>query len=177
MFLTNNDPVIMQQAPKELGIYAWPTAQNQILFWSPRDKSLKEREQIDPNGTYIIAQGNSVLWVLCFIAYLFNIAWIMLGSLKQGKLIIGHVELVLIVGYLANYLPFFLIHRPMYLYHYFTALLFLFLLVPYILPRIRHCLELTTQDRWFSYVFVAVALGLVVVNYVLNSNFIYGYSI
>ena len=63
----------------------------------------------------------------------------------------------------------------MYLYHYFTALLFLFLLVPYALPRIRHCIELVTHDKWFSYVFIAAALMLVVINFMINMPVTYGF--
>ena len=77
--------------------------------------------------------GNPLLWIAAFALFIF-----MCIEMGRGR---KHTSdhrsimiMTLIVGYLANYLPFFLIHRPMYLYHYFSALIFLFLLAGYALP-------------------------------------------
>ena len=83
-------------------------------------------------------------------------------------------ELVLMIGYLANYIPFFFIDRPMYVYHYFNALIFLFLLLPFALPRIRHSMINTVHDRWFAPVFIVILLGIALINFVMLIPETYG---
>src|SRR3989338_9930560 len=43
---------------------------------------------------------------------------------------LSRLKTFLVLSYLGNYLPFFFISRKMFLYHYFPALLFSYLLVP-----------------------------------------------
>jgi dolichyl-phosphate-mannose-protein mannosyltransferase len=95
--------------------------------------------------------------------------------MRTRKFPVGKDESILLAGYLFNYLPFFLIDRPMYLYHYFTALLFLVLLLPKVTPRIIDCLSLVTNDRLFARVFVVFATILLFVNAILLFPATYGW--
>ncbi len=168
MMMTNNDPSYVVTLPRAPSPASWPNAQSTWLFWNANNGETRASERT------IIMAGNATLWTMSFLVFLFNVVWNILYSLRKGRLAIGKSELMLMVGYLANFLPFFFIHRPMYVYHYFTALLFLYLLVPYALPRIRHCIELITHDKWFSYVFISFALLLVVFSFVYNIPITYG---
>lgn len=164
MFRANNDPLVLSQTLKAPSPLSWPISRSEIIF------STKE------NGKRNITMtGNSLLWVVSFFALLFNFFWIYFTWKRTRKFPIEKDELILIFGYLANYLPFFLIHRPMYLYHYFTALLFLFLLLPKITPRILHCLGEVTNDRLFAKTFIVAVALLVVLNFFLALPLTYGW--
>ena len=175
MLAAQSDPYLLAGTLPALGPYSWPAAQSAIQFWSDQGSNPLQPVEMKQGGRYIMMAGNAELWVMVLFAFIWSLAWIFLRSVSTRTLPIKKDELLLIIGYLANFVPFFFIHRSMYLYHYFTALLFLFLLVPYTLPRIRHCLELITHDRWFSYVFIATALMLVVINFVINMPMTYGF--
>src|SRR3989338_6959313 len=54
---------------------------------------------------------------------------------------LSRLKTFLVLSYLGNYLPFFFISRKMFLYHYFPALLFSFLLVPIAFSTIWPYLE------------------------------------
>lgn len=175
MLAAEYDPYVLHGTLKAPGAYSWPAAQSMMQFWSDQDDVASHQVHLQKGGSYILMAGNSFLWVTVLFAFIFECGWIFINSLMQRKIMANKYELLLIIGYLANFMPFFFIHRPMYLYHYFTALLFLFLLVPYALPRIRHCIELVTRDKWFSYVFIAAALMLVVINFIINLPVTYGF--
>jgi dolichyl-phosphate-mannose-protein mannosyltransferase len=135
-----------------------------MAFWSSSDGTKK-----------IAVTGNSALWVTSFFVFLFDIFWIALRLWRTRVLPIDKDEIILLAGYVMNYLPFFFIHRPMYLYHYFTALIFLILLLPKVTPRIIECLGNVTRDRLFAQVFVGVATVLIFVNFVLLLPATYGW--
>jgi len=70
---------------------------------------------------------------------------------KTGKLFF------LLGSYLANFLPFFLITRTMFLYHYFPALIFSYLLVPFIFKSLSELLFGQTQKK---HIYAVVALNI-----------------
>jgi dolichyl-phosphate-mannose-protein mannosyltransferase len=151
---------VILQAP---GPLAWAAGRSAIDFW------------IGPDGKKIIFQANALLWSLAFLLFLFEIAWLCFMYKKERKWPIGRDETVLLAGYIMNYLPFFLIARPMYLYHYFTALILLFLLVPKIAPRMIDCLAKLSRDRLFAFTLAYFALFLCLVNFFLLLPTTYGF--
>ena len=177
MWATNNDPYERQLLPKGASPFYWPSASAKIVLWSSlADKTILPQTGVvlPPNARFIMATGNSSLWVLSFLGFFFNLAWLIRTSYKKRRICVDADELVLICGYLGNFLPFFFIDRPMYLYHYLTALVFLFLLTPYMLPRLRESLERLTHDRSFSYLIIVTLCCLVFVNFIYNIPYTYG---
>ncbi len=162
MLYAGKDPDVLKETMSAPNPLSWPVAKSALIFW------------FDQNNT-IVLMGNSVLWVLVFFVFLFDLGWTAAMYKTIHKLPIAKDELILLAGYAFNYLPFFLIHRPMYVYHYFTALLFLFLLVPKVAPRILNCLSVLSRDRLFAYTFMTVALMSIFLNFVLTMPITYGY--
>ncbi len=164
MFTANTNPDFINSTLKSQGAYSWPIARNAMIFW--KDST---------SAKSIVMTGNSTLWVMSFFALIFDLLWIMFMLRRTKKIPVDTDELVLLFGYFANYIPFFFIHRPMYLYHYFIAMLLLLLLLPKIAPRIVHCLAITTNDKLFAQVFIVFATILVFVNFIMTLQTTYGF--
>ena len=84
----------------------WPLGDGRISFW--RDGA--RRIILTPNITGWALACGAVIMMLIFRS--------------------GNAEAMLLVGFFLNYLPFFFIHRALFLYHYFPSLIFAYLLVP-----------------------------------------------
>lgn len=162
MMGANSDPLLLDSTLRSQGAYSWPIARNAMVFWSGQESKT------------VTLTGNSTLWTMGFFALLFDLLWIAAVAFRTKKLPVDKDEIILIFGYLMNYLPFLFVHRPMYLYHYFAALIFLVLLLPKIAPRITACLAETTRDRLFARVFMASATALIFVSAILTLPSTYG---
>ncbi len=164
MLRANSDPDIAKVTLQSAGPLSWPAARSSLTFW------------ISDDGEHtIVLRGNEFLWFLTFFMILFEIGWIAMRIVHTRRWPIGRTETILLLGYILNYAPFFLIHRPMYLYHYFTAFLFLLLLVPLIAPRIESCIGSITKDRTLARVIIYFSVLLVLVNFLLASPVTYGF--
>jgi len=95
--------------------YTWPISQHRIMLWKGVGATNGEVRRID-------IQGNPVLWygILAVIG-LFAVAVarrrVAIGAHREALLLLG-------AGYVMNFVPFAFIARPMYLYHYYFALVF-----------------------------------------------------
>ncbi|KKU77930.1 MAG: hypothetical protein UY04_C0049G0008 [Parcubacteria group bacterium GW2011_GWA2_47_7] len=152
---------LMIAAPNSL---AWPLARSEILFWKSDNQTQR-----------IVLHGNDLLWSVVFFLFLFEIGWVFTTFFSSRKWPIGEVETILIAGYVMNYIPFFFIQRPMYLYHYFTALLFLFLLAPLVIPRLLSCIKILTRDRFIGIAIVSLIGFLILINFILLLPTTYGF--
>jgi dolichyl-phosphate-mannose--protein O-mannosyl transferase len=86
--------------------WSWPLALgNWVLYWTK-------------NGRHIICLGNVLLWYPVFAGILVNFVRGVIA------LDVGSADSGMVVGYLVSYLPFALVPREMYLYHYAIPLLF-----------------------------------------------------
>lgn len=164
MLNANSDPYVVNGALQSLGPQSWAIAKSAMIFWP-----MKSADQ------QIVLTGNTVLWVTSFFVFLFEFCWISLRFIRARTISIEKDELILLAGYIMNYLPFFFIHRPMYTYHYFTAFVFLILLLPKVTPRIVECLGKVVNDQLFAKVFVATIVFLFFVNVVLLLPITYGW--
>lgn len=164
MWHANTDPETSSRLPEAPTPLTWPVAKVSLLGWWSAD-----------HDRSIVLQGNPLLWNLAFFLFLFEIGWIIARWRVIRTWPIDHTETILVLGYVGSYLPFFFIHRPMFLYHYFLALLFLFLLLPKVAPRAIDCLGTVTKDRLFALVFAWVVLVLVGVASLISFPVIYGF--
>lgn len=103
----------------------WAVGATRFPLWLSDDKTRQ-----------ITLLANPLLWTVALL--LFVLALVAHGAKRAATPsadIPGfgprHLPLVLAAGYLGNYMPFFFIERPMYLYHYFIALAFLYLALPW----------------------------------------------
>jgi dolichyl-phosphate-mannose--protein O-mannosyl transferase len=102
--------------------YSWPTMRTPVLFditggWGDSDLVVA-----------IFCLGNPVIWwcgIPCILFCFYRFLW-----KKDGK------AAFLVVAYLAQYLPWVVFLQVEFLYHYFPAALFMFLMIGYTLQMI-----------------------------------------
>lgn len=120
--------------------YSWPLATGKwLLFWTNE-------------GKHIICMGNVLLWWPVFFSIVFNLIRVCLNLECQSELS------SMLFGYLLSYLPFALIPRDVFIYHYAIPLLFgiynLNLLIERIMPPVcrGYCYMLFLSMAAFGYV-------------------------
>lgn len=126
MAQVNSDPGFIAHTLAAPGASSWPFARNPMVFWKDT-----------PSRSAIVFWGNPYAWIIAFAlgVALLGILFIREG-LERPKAFLMRPEILLAVGFVANYIPFLLISRPMYPYHYFPALMFLYLLFPFAVREI-----------------------------------------
>lgn len=94
---------------------SWPALKRPVYYWTDGHKTAGTQE-------YIYLQGNPVIWW----GLLAGVIVLALGWLRRPELFVAHRWPMAFLGvaWLANYLPFVLIKRPMILYHYFFSFMF-----------------------------------------------------
>lgn len=102
--------------------YTWPFMARPIYYWNGTDAKI-----------YFI--GNPIIWWASSVAVL---SFMLFTILRQMP--INRIVLFLLIGYIANMLPFVGVHRIMFLYHYLIALIFAIMMLIYLLdshPKAR----------------------------------------
>lgn len=92
--------------------FEWPLAQKPIWYWTEKDGGPKA-------DIYLAA--NPIVWWLAFASV---IAAVILIFFKKIRKKLSPVIYLLLFGYFLNLLPFMLISRATFLYHYFASLIF-----------------------------------------------------
>jgi len=100
--------------------YEWPLMAQPVYYWQSIPSN-------DGAQAHIYLLGNPVVWWGVAIAVV--VAVISLVGRFQSVMKYRRLLLFLLAGYVLNWLPFAFINRPMFLYHYFFALLFGILVV------------------------------------------------
>ena len=95
--------------------YTWPIAKHPIGYWHRSDSAAGTE-------SWILLFGNPFVWWGVILGAIAVIAALMRGakSLAQRRTELA----VLGAGYVFNFVPFAFIQRPMFLYHYFFALVY-----------------------------------------------------
>ena len=156
--------------------YEWPTMVRPIWYYSGYlTDSVKEG---------ISAFGNPIVWWIGIPAFLYLLYLLfsrssLLGSLTGHKKDSSGAEILsrreyyiaafLVVGYLAQYLPWFFVTRITFIYHYFPSTPFVVLMIIYSLMQLKKRMS----DRTFLIVccvYAALAFGLFLLFYPVLSG-------
>lgn len=135
--------------------YTWPLMTRPIYYWVNNSPSA------DPGQTariYLI--GNPAIWWVSTAAVLYSVIYLLL-SIKKFEW--DKTYLFLLSGYIINILPFVGVKRVMFLYHYFTALIFAILIFIYLLNKQK-----------VSWKILGPFLGIVVVLFIFFAPLNYG---
>lgn len=122
--------------------YTWPFMIRPIYYWNGSTPSINSgqanSEQVEPPQTQsrIYLLGNPAIWWLSTIAILYLLISAIQNLYQKTGLQI--LPTSLIGAYLINILPFIGISRAMFLYHYFTALIFAVLTLVYLIDNINN---------------------------------------
>ena len=101
--------------------YTWPLMSRPIFYW------VKDNARI-----YLM--GNPIIWWTTTLAVVFLLTSYVFYGLKNS---LKFLPTFLLAGYILNLLPFIGVKRVMFLYHYFTALIFSILILVYLLDKVK----------------------------------------
>lgn len=130
--------------------YQWPIMYRPIWYYSGSIGNLREG---------ISAFGNPLVWWVGIPASLYMVY--LAFKEKDGK------AGFLVIGYLSQYAPWFLVNRVLFIYHYFPSVPFITLMLGY------SCYKLVQRDaKWKKavFVYVALAVGLFILFYPVLSG-------
>ncbi len=130
--------------------YTWPIMERGIYYW--------QDSQYPDKMIYLL--GNP------FVYWLSSLGLIVLLIFVIFKKDRSKTALFLLFGFLLNYLPFALITRPMFLYHYFVALIFAIISLGYILDKIKDIKKLK--------MIILVILTVFTISFIYFSPLTYG---
>ena len=154
--------------------WSWPFRPRGLSFW---------QETVDGTTSRIYLLGMPYVWwmaILGVFAFLYMMArriWALrIGSRgrldcdDQRVLLVGAL---LVVGILANWLPFAPIERPIFVYHYFLPFILSVLLAALAFDRVLVCVGHVRRTRLVS----AAGITLLVLGFLLFSPLAYGYGL
>ena len=137
--------------------YTWPLTLKPVLYFYNQEKNgTIDQMYFVGNPTIYWSSALAVL-VLLFVV-LFKRKW--LGP----KLKIG---LFLLFGYALNFIPFAFIRRPMFLYHYLSALVFAIMILTFVID------ELIKSKKYQRRIFIAL-VSVSLITFGIFSFFTYG---
>jgi dolichyl-phosphate-mannose-protein mannosyltransferase len=139
--------------------YQWPFMMRSVAFWGEDDEPNKEAR--------IYFLGNPVIWWTSGYAILF----LLINLPPKIPAFISHAkpppaerpELIIILGYLANMLPFIVLPRGMFLYHYLPSFIFALLAIGLLLDRAER-----------KHVIGGILLAVAVCGFIYIAPFSYG---
>lgn len=107
--------------------FQWPFNQKPIYYW------VLENPPVAGQVSKIYFSGNPILWWLAGLSVL---AVIMFSFFKKYRRFFPPVIFILIIGYFANLLPFILVSRVAFMYHYLPAACFAIMILAVLLAKL-----------------------------------------
>lgn len=105
--------------PYSSKLYSWPFMERSIYYWVNGDAKI-----------YLI--GNPIVWWSSTAAVFLLIIYLILFAKHPLR---NRAGIILLLGYFCNLLPFFIIKRVTFLYHYLTALIFAVSILAYLIGK------------------------------------------
>lgn len=106
--------------------YNWPFMLRTVYFWQGN-----ELQNGSQGNIYLL--GNPIIWFIGIMSVAVGLVlWLVRPALLGRR---RRLVTFLLAGYAMNFIPFIFINRPMFLYHYFFALLMSLLLACVLLDR------------------------------------------
>ena len=131
--------------------YTWPFMIRPVYYWNHASTTT-------PTESKIYLLGNPLIWWASTVAILY-----LLFSSIGSNFFKNRTVLILLGGYIINYLPFIGIGRVMFLYHYLSALIFAVLALAYLID----------QQKFSKRIFLA-AIGIAAIAFVYFAPLTYG---
>lgn len=149
---------ITDQHPYASKWYTWPMMAKPIYYWN---------EAQGTNEAKIYLFGNPVIFWGSFsgiVILLLDCLFFFKEMCRKFKTII-----FILVGFILNYLPFVFITRPMFLYHYLTALVFAILALCFVIDLVQN-----TRKKIIIFVII---LGIAIASFFFFSPLTYGLTL
>ena len=137
--------------------YSWPLMMRPIAYyWDSRKEVLEDGTKVKKVHN-VASFGNpllywmsalAVLWV--FFQWLYSVfIWLKLGRLQESYAI----HSVIVLGFGANFLPWSMVSRCTFLYHYQSASIFSFLALAWVTTGF-----FKSKNRWLNYLAVVIVV-------------------
>ncbi|MFH1867133.1 MAG: phospholipid carrier-dependent glycosyltransferase [Patescibacteria group bacterium] len=121
------------------------------------------------NDRAIIVQGNPVGWFSVIIALVVALLLSILSL--TNRVLRDDNRTLLLLAFFISYIPFFFINRVFFIYHYFPALIFGYLLVPLIWPSVK---DWCIRNTYWQKRLLPAYLYIVVISFLLLAPTTYG---
>jgi len=135
--------------------YEWPLIIKPMWYYS--DSTLYNTGQM----TSIAAFGNPAVWWLGAAA----VIWLLITMFRSRNT--DKMQIFVLIGFLAQYLPWILVSRSMFIYHYFAS-------VPFIILMSVMMIKSLESKKWYrkeiTYVYIGVVLLLFVMFYPVTAG-------
>ena len=163
MFIYNKS--ITTQHPYQSKWFQWPFNKKPVFYW--------QKTPIDPaHKQEIWLKGNTAVWYLGTISIIIGVLMILIKLIfRRPKDFSLFIPLFLIAGWLANFLPFVPINRPLFMYSYFLALIFSIILFAYLFA---YLLEKLTISKNKKRVIVSLFAIIIIIFFLFFANLTYG---
>jgi len=122
--------------------YSWPFLGKPILYWGDLNKKMHQEIRLI---------GNPVIWWSGFLAIMIMLGFFLLKAVRRlnnfrenklkkrfSFLELEFAPFFILTGFLVNWIPFIFIHRFIFLYAYFPALLFSILALGYVIDKMKN---------------------------------------
>ena len=148
--------------------YAWPFSQKPMWYYSGK--------RFDGTSSSILAFGNPIVWGFGLISTIAVFIKTLLGFYKKEKhsSLFEAVDIrafLIIISFMAQYLPWALVPRGTYIYHYFPSVPFIILATSYILDGL-----LIKNKKTGNIVFVSLII-LSLVAFIIFFPYISGFRV
>jgi dolichyl-phosphate-mannose-protein mannosyltransferase len=130
--------------------WQWPLGQGTIGMWDEGDR-------------HILLAPNIFGWGAVFLAVIFSA---ISGFYRR----LSRPALFALVGYCISFIPFFVIGRPFFMYHYFMALVFGWMLASCVAGEIRDMVASRMSDK----VLCSLIVVCLVIGFCIGAPFTYG---
>ena len=97
------------------GWYGWPFNIGFLIYYG----GAYVNTQFSGVGQVVLATGNTLLWVGGLVGVVLCFIWLIRHAIQAH--VIYNDLLIIIVAYLCQYVPWWFINRPLFLYHYLCA--------------------------------------------------------
>ncbi len=134
--------------------YTWPVDARPILYFNDTVKG----DMVSAISSF----GNPAVWWAGFVCVIVIVYKKIKGRTGNDKL-----PLFLIISMAAQFLPWLLVNRATFIYHYFASVPFVILITVYVL---REIIERTKKRNWIMYVHIALVVVLFLLYYPVISG-------
>jgi len=135
--------------------HQWPLTEKSIWYWS---------QATEKKSASVYFLANPVIWFSVLFAVAFSFVAFFV---KKWRKILPPLFYILVLGYFANLLPFILVSRVTFLYHYLASLIFGILIFVFLWEKVIR------PPAWFYFIYL---FALILVFLVL-SPLVYGFPI
>lgn len=148
MFWANES--IPAEYPSGSRFFTWPLGYKSFLQWSKGQPN-------EPGLRQIGLVGNPGVWYLSTVSILLFLIAMFSSKIRKKFFVSPFLCFFIVVGYFINLLPFALVHRSTFIYHYFPSYLFAIIAFSLILNWVK-----SFNNKAFIIFIILVLLGFMV---------------